>query len=179
MVDGELRTARAAPPNRASWRRYRTPTISRKLTIRARPFLASAKYVPNPRHNAFSFAVTRLAPGLNTGKFWCQDMWQAGLLSAELVPLLAFPLGSGGTALPGRLSDLNSRALKGGLMAAKVLFDEFHVSVFLRARMLETEIAAARRVLRQERFHKRLAQVVRAVFREEPVLRRLIIRISR
>ena len=64
-------------------------------------------------------------------------------------------------------------------MAKKVLFDEFHVTVYLKERLCKVQILAARRVLSAAVFKKRLSQAVRRVFHQQRVLQHFIVEISR
>ena len=56
-------------------------------------------------------------------------------------------------------------------MPKRILFDQFHLTVYIRRRLPPAEAAALRRALQSRRFRTRLRQAVGAVFRQDPALR--------
>jgi hypothetical protein len=64
-------------------------------------------------------------------------------------------------------------------MAKMILFEEFHVSVFLPAALPKTAFASARRTLNGKRFQTRLRDAIADLFRRHLALKSVKFTISR
>jgi hypothetical protein len=63
-------------------------------------------------------------------------------------------------------------------VAQESLIEQFHLDVFQRKVLSESEVETARRVLDSGRFRRRLERVVKSVFRRPQCLRRLRVNLS-
>ena len=64
-------------------------------------------------------------------------------------------------------------------MAKTILFEEFHVTIFVPAALPKTTIAAARRTLTSKRFQTRLRDAIDTIFRRHSALKFVKFTISR
>lgn len=64
-------------------------------------------------------------------------------------------------------------------MPKMILVEEFHVSLYVPAKIPDGAVRAIRRTLRPTRFENRLADAVRALLQRHPPLKKIKLRISR
>jgi hypothetical protein len=63
-------------------------------------------------------------------------------------------------------------------MSDQVLFEEFHLSVFVSKDLTEQQSKAMRRALDSRKFRRRLRRVIRRLFAIRPALRPAVIKVS-
>jgi hypothetical protein len=56
-------------------------------------------------------------------------------------------------------------------MPQRILFDQFHLTIYVRRRLPPDQASALRRTLQSRRFRAQLRRAVGTVFRREPSLR--------
>jgi hypothetical protein len=56
-------------------------------------------------------------------------------------------------------------------MPQRILFDQFHLTIYVRRRLPADQAAALRRILQSRRFRAQLRRAVGTVFHREPSLR--------